>query len=40
MFSKKEEKKLVKVVAKEDHVELYAPYSKDFVKEIKSIGGG
>ena len=30
---------MVKVVTNEDQVELYTPYSKDFVKEIKSIGG-
>lgn len=39
MVPKKEEKRLVKVIMNDDHTELYTPYSKDFVKEIKSIGG-
>lgn len=37
--SRKEEKKMVKVVVNDDRTELYTPYSKDFVAEIKSIGG-
>lgn len=30
---------MVRVVVNGDYTELYTPYSKEFVKEIKSIGG-